>query len=158
MYDVSSLGRVRSWRGWGGKRRVEARYLVPTPNHDGYPVVSLVGDTGRRQHFLHRLVASAFLGPRPEGRVVAHSDGNPANARVDNLRYATAAENEADKARHGTKLEGARHPRARLSSAAVSAIREEYAKGTSQTALAARYGTHQTNVSLIVRGRARVAD
>lgn len=154
-YEVSSRGRVRSWRGWGGKRLAAPRLLRPVLNHDGYPVVSLVGTDGRRQRFVHRLVASAFIGPVPISRCVAHGNGIRTDARVENLRYATAAENEADKLIHGTHLANERHPNARLNDQTVRAIRAEYDQGATQTSLARKYGTHQTNVSLIVRGVTR---
>jgi hypothetical protein len=115
----------------------------------------MVGEQGRRQHFVHRLVAAAFIGACPEGHVVAHGDGDRANPRVENLRYATAVENEADKIRHGTQTRGELHPNAVVTEAEVAAIREEYAMGTTQTVLAKRYGTHQTNISLIVREKTR---
>lgn len=155
-YDVSSDGGGRSRRGWGGRSSIAPKPLFPVRNHDGYLVVSLVGPHGRRQYFVHRLVAMAFLGPIPEGHVVAHGNGVRHDARLNNLRFATPAENEADKVRHGTHLAAERHPNAVLSDAQVVAIRDEYLAGhVTQAVLAAKYGTHQTNVSLIVRGLTR---
>ncbi|MBF6368381.1 hypothetical protein IU469_22045 [Nocardia puris] len=46
------------------------------------------------------------------------------------------------------------HPQAILCDEVVDAIRTEYAGGATQVALAKKYGTHQTNVSLIVRNKA----
>lgn len=155
-YEVSDLGNIRSWRGRGGRRLPAPKALRPAINHDGYPVISLVGADGRRgQCFVHRLVAAAFLGPIPDGRVVAHGNGDRSDARLGNLRYATPRENEADKAAHGTKLVGERHPRTVVTDEVVRAIRQEHAAGSSQVSLARKYGTHQTNVSLIVRGLTR---
>lgn len=156
MYEVNDQGSIRSWRGWGGQRLSAPRQLSPVPNHDGYPVISLIAVTGRRrQHFVHVLVAETFLGPRPDGRQVAHGNGDRADARLVNLRYATPAENEADKVRHGTQMRGGAHPNAVVTDANVLAIRKEYVMGATQTFLANKYGTHQTNISLIVRGRTR---
>lgn len=50
---------------------------------------------------VHRLVARAFLGPCPPGQEVCHWDGDPANNRIDNLRYDTRASNSTDTVRHG---------------------------------------------------------
>jgi len=55
----------------------------------GYMRVQIKG----RQYRVHRLVAEAFI-PNHENRTeVDHIDRNPANNRVDNLRWATRSEN-----------------------------------------------------------------
>jgi len=50
----------------------------------------------------HRLVALAFLGPRPEGAVVRHLDGDPLRPHAENLAYGTKSENLVDQVAHGT--------------------------------------------------------
>lgn len=47
----------------------------------------------RKNANVHTLVAEAFLGPRPEGMVVHHKDGNRDNCHLSNLEYVTLAEN-----------------------------------------------------------------
>lgn len=42
---------------------------------------------------LHSIVAEAFLGPRPRGKVVNHIDGNKWNNEAKNLEYLTREEN-----------------------------------------------------------------
>ena len=39
------------------------------------------------------MVAEYFIGPRPEGYVIDHIDGNYLNNKADNLRYVTQKEN-----------------------------------------------------------------
>ncbi len=57
----------------------------------------------------HREVLMAFVGPPPtEEHQCAHYDGDPTNNHFTNLRWATAAENTADKVRHGRHLDGHR--------------------------------------------------
>lgn len=51
---------------------------------------------------VHQLVAEAFIGPRPAGLVTRHKDGDPSNARLDNLHYGTQRENMLDRLGHGT--------------------------------------------------------
>lgn len=51
---------------------------------------------------LHLLVAAAFIGPRPPGKIVRHLDGNRKNPRWGNLAYGTYAENTQDAIAHGT--------------------------------------------------------
>jgi HNH endonuclease/NUMOD4 motif-containing protein len=113
-YEVSDLGRVRSvdrvvrrpQRG----RIVDVHYkgvmLRLNPNSAGYLNVNL----GRnRPAHVHSLVLEAFIGPRPAGYQAAHADGDKLNNAAANLRWATPEENNADKARHGTILRGARN-------------------------------------------------
>ena len=94
---------------------------------------------------VHRLVAKAFI-PNPENKPhVAHNDGNPANNRVTNLRWATVEENMADTAIHGTRVQGEAHFRAKLSERDVHDIRTRItrrSKGVKSNAreLADEYG------------------
>lgn len=99
-YLVSNLGRVASTKVWRGQ---DFRYLKSQPHSvNGYPYVQLYAAGGKVCRSIHGLVAAAFLGPRPDDLEVCHNDGDPENARLDNLRYDTHAANEADKVRHGT--------------------------------------------------------
>lgn len=43
-------------------------------------------------HYVHALVAAAFLGPRPEGHDIIHLDGDQVNLHADNLAYVTRSE------------------------------------------------------------------
>jgi len=52
----------------------------------------------------------------------------------------------------GEQFRGSRNGSSKLTDDQVAEIRREYAVGTTQKQLAVRFGTHQTNVSLIVRG------
>lgn len=80
-YLVSNSGSVMSP---SGKR------LIPLSNgRYGYLSVSLA--RGRRE-YVHRLVASAFIGS-PVGMDVDHIDGNVSNNSLGNLRILTHAEN-----------------------------------------------------------------
>jgi hypothetical protein len=59
----------------------------------GYPRVNLRGYEGSKKHFIHRLVAEAFI-PNPENkREVNHKDGDKANNQVTNLEWCTPSEN-----------------------------------------------------------------
>ena len=99
-YDVSNLGRIRSWRTHRGQPG--PRLLRTSPDDRGYPCTALYGSGGRKPVKVHWLVAAAFLGPRPDGLVVRHLDGNCANNRAGNLIYGTPEENVADTIRHRT--------------------------------------------------------
>lgn len=75
----------------------------------GYRVVHLRDGRGRRRLVrVHVLVAEAFKGPRPPGKVVRHDDGNSHNDQASNLLYGTQGENILDSVRHGTHAEAVR--------------------------------------------------
>lgn len=109
-YDVSNLGRVRShWRMPG------PRIMIGNLDKDGYRKICLRYDNGvvatpRRA----TLVATAFLGARPNGKTVAHGNGLPTDDRAANLSYKTQLENIHDKFSHGTILFGESNPKSKL--------------------------------------------
>ena len=80
--DVSEDGKVI--------RDVERDYVYKQDcNSDGYLTV-------RVRHVrttVHRLVAQAFLGERPEGMVIDHIDRDKTNNHISNLRYCSLSEN-----------------------------------------------------------------
>lgn len=59
----------------------------------GYRRVCLRSGGVDKNHYVHALVALAFLGPRPVGYHVDHIDFDKLNNRPSNLRYLTALEN-----------------------------------------------------------------
>src|SRR5262245_23621213 len=91
-YWLSNMGRVCSPSG---------RLIQGAHHGTGYHVVSLPDGRSWRRLFIHRLVLNTFMGPCPEGHQAAHWNGDRADNRLANLRWATAAENAADRERHG---------------------------------------------------------
>ena len=80
---VSSLGRVISLKNCSGMKFVG--HIKPT----GYTAISV----GKKEYFVHRLVALAFL-PNPENKKEEnHIDGNRSNNSVENLEWCTRSEN-----------------------------------------------------------------
>ena len=154
-YEVSNMGRVRSYRAHGGKRRKDVPHLLATRlSPKGYLRVGLQVCSGKQEVFtVHSLVAAAFLGPRPEGQQVAHGDGDPSNARLENLRYATPLENARDKHLHGTTVRGERAGRAKLTEDDVREIRHRRSKGETQLSIARDFGISRSNVQWIEHGR-----
>lgn len=165
-YKVSSLGRIR--RIVEGKNGAMPKVLKPWITREGYAIVSLSGDGGIKRMQVSRLVCLAFHGPPPSRfHQAAHGDGNPANNRKKNLRWATRAENMADCLIHGTRAIGIRHGRstkpektprgsahghAKLTEKDVLAIRQTPKTLGSGVRLAAQYGV-STGAICLIRAR-----
>jgi hypothetical protein len=106
-YSVSSLGNVRSEKrkcvnGPSRYRLLTERIMTLFLNQNGYLCVELCKESKRKTFLVHKLVASAFLGPAPDGLYVLHrSRGKTCNA-VSNLCYGTLSKNDVLQAACGT--------------------------------------------------------
>lgn len=108
-YEVSDMGRVRSWLSHSGGRRSEPLVLRPTMSNR-YLRVSLY--KCRRQHSksVHLLVLEAFVGPCPVGQQGRHvSDHDTTNNALSNLAWGTPKQNAEDRDRHGRTRRGEVH-------------------------------------------------
>lgn len=137
-YAISDNGLVRNHRG----------LMTLRLNDEGYPKIKLVGNDGcRREHFVHVLVARAFLPPPAPGqRYVLHGNRDRTDCRATNLRWGTHADNHEDKRRHGTIRPVVR----KLTKRNVAAIR---ASKKNIKVIAARYGLSISHVREIRNGR-----
>ena len=103
-YQVSNKGRVKSVDREvnmikidksSGLRKVKGQFisiLKPTDLYKYYGV-SLSDGRNNKRHFLHRLIAIAFI-PNPNNKpCVNHKDGNKLNNDIDNLEWVTYGEN-----------------------------------------------------------------
>lgn len=91
-YEVSDDGAVRSMDRFvackNGFRSTKGKTLIPHLNGKGYLHVGLSSGKSRTV-VVHKLVANAFLGERPEGYVINHIDGNKENNAALNLEWCT---------------------------------------------------------------------
>lgn len=151
-YEVSSHGRVR--RSAGGHATYIGRLLSGGVCR-GYRYVSLCVGTRSKMRPVHQLVAEAFLGSRPTGKVVNHKDGDRQNNFVTNLEWVTPSENLQHA--HDTGLihpaRGERHHNAKLTSENVVAMREAYLSGESALSISKRFAVSHSNAWLIVNGK-----
>ncbi len=144
-YEVSNLGRVRSWAKPGsnyGARVDVPRLLRPGIASNGYP--SVVLGTGNTC-FIHHLVTAAFLGPCPEGLEVMHTDDNRRNNLLGNLAYGTHKDNMRQKAIHGRAAMS-------LSPEEVSVIRG-LGDGFTKSELSRRFNVSRTTIRAVLSRR-----
>lgn len=183
VYSVSNLGRIRrnapAARGRVGMCK-PGRIMSQSLNEFGYcRKMRLTKDGMTKQHWPHRIVATAFIGPPPTpSHTVNHRNGIKTDNRPQNLEWATIAENNRHAIQMGlnrplhsrrkpdwgkgrrngkyTRPEstprGSGHSNAKLSEDSVTDIRSKYSQGgTSYSALAAEYGVDKSLISLIVK-------
>lgn len=103
LYEVSSLGRVRSLPRKDTVGRFHAgKVLRQFPQRDGYLCVGVTYGPRRRLVRVHHLVLEAFHGPRPVRTEARHLNGDRLDNRAVNLAWGTKSENCLDQVRHGT--------------------------------------------------------
>ena len=107
---------------------------------------------GKRET-VHKLVALAFLGPKPDGHEVRHLNGDRSDNRAANLAYGTRAENIADTMTHGRVKKGEEHHATRLTEEQVREIKMRALAGENQYELATLFGVGQDQVSRIKTGK-----
>lgn len=109
-YEVSNLGRVRSYKPKYGKvAQGSNRPLLKNPyeifgrieKNKGYMLLCL-SDINKKRHNIriHTVVLQTFIGPAPDGMVVCHYNDIKTDNCLDNLRYDTPAANSLDMIRN----------------------------------------------------------
>lgn len=144
LYEVSDQGRVRTLKTGVLKK--------PSPLPRGYLCVWLY--PGNKNCLVSRLVLQAFAGEPPSAQhQAAHGDGDPANNHLNNLRWATPKENDADKTAHGTRMVrvGVAVSRAVLNHVDVERIRDLSAAGCPQRVISTWISTCLSNVSVVAQ-------
>lgn len=135
-YEVSDLGRVRSLDRaivcTNGVRKVLKGKILAFVFRNGYHAVCLGAGHPK---YVHRLVASAFLGLPDLDKQVNHKDGRKANNVPSNLEWVTLAENN----RHAFTLPR-KHP------GLTKAVLVDGIRYASQTAAAQSIGCTVSNV------------
>lgn len=96
-YQVSSLGKIkgldRTIKTKGGTRRVFERIKSTHVMKIGYVGVNLSLNGKTKLHYVHRVIAQAFI-PNPDDKAqVNHKDFDRQNNSILNLEWATQAEN-----------------------------------------------------------------
>lgn len=157
VIDYIEFHQIPSYPNYGASRCgkianiVSGKVMKPSIDPHGYLRVGL-RKNGKTysSRLCHRLVAEAFLGPCPDGKVVCHNNGIPSDSRIENLRYGTMKENAADQRLHGTYRHGEDHHCARLTWDMVFAIRREY-DGSNGMETREKYGVSPSHLCSIIQ-------
>ena len=129
LYDVSNLGRIRSYHNFGYELKREPRIITPSKERYGYLQITLCKQGKHKQTKIHLIVANAFMSPNPGGHQIDHKNGIKTDNRVSNLEWVTPKENTIRSVKLGLKPRGERHGNHKLTRAEVEKIRELYKGG-----------------------------
>ena len=99
LYEVSNLGRIRSLdklvKGRKGTEYIKKGKILKQIKHvNGYMKIGLTKDGKRKTFLVHRLVAEAFISNPENKPYIDHINTIKDDNRVENLRWATASENQ----------------------------------------------------------------
>jgi HNH endonuclease/NUMOD4 motif len=161
-YEVSNRGRVRRCRGARGW--AAGHVLRPAAGRGGHLYVILADGNGKtRKHYVHRLVAMAFVGPPPfEDAFVLHQDDDAANNRPENLYWGTHQDNVLDaklnrKLRDAPRKHGGQPGEANgsavLTEEEVVRIKGLLGLGLCGACISRLYGVRKETIYAIAKGR-----
>ena len=109
---VGDKGTIFVEEGVYGKKHMMGSIRKPRKTHNGYLQIQLMDINGNKGfHYIHRLVAYAWLKKKEYQTDVLHKDDNPLNNSVDNLCWGTHTDNMQDMLKKGRKVHrGTTHP------------------------------------------------
>lgn len=147
-YAIGDDGRI--FRATWSRAMKAGAEKTQAADKDGYLTIGVTIDGRATRCRVSRLVCEAYHGPAPSPEHhAAHNDGDISNNHHGNLRWATPAENAADKAIHGTLRSGERVYNARLNAAAVADIRATPRYPGVLLDLAKKYGVGRMAVAMV---------
>ena len=122
-YQVSNFGRVKSLQ------RDTVKILKSKPAIGGYLRVVLCKNETKKNRPINILVAQAFIPNHENKKQVNHLDGDKKNNCMDNLAWATPAENIAHAFDMGLRKSGCEHHMAKFTADQVREIRRDCVPG-----------------------------
>lgn len=156
FYEVSNLGRVRSWKNGRFGVRDKPRLMTPClRSSKNYLVVTISINKKIKSYSVHRLVAELFV-PNPEKKPqVHHKNCIKTDNRACNLEWVTASENMRRMFKDGLHNPpvGERSGSSKLKDKDVNEIRDMYLSGYKQYELSEKFNISQSSISLIVNGK-----
>lgn len=154
-YYASTLGRMAS------TRQGHFKPLLRKSMARGYYTVSVLrdGDVNRKTTYVHTLIASTFIGIRPDGLYINHKNGIKTDNRVVSLEYITQQANIIHAVAMGLitgpwrGITGDRHGSTKIKGLAVTLVIERYCSGESVRSIADSLGVCQRTVRRAMRRR-----
>jgi hypothetical protein len=151
-YEISDHGKVR--RAKPGSNTYVGKMIKLGRTHKGYVAVQLYVDGKNKCYFVHKLVAAAFIGPRPKGLQINHKDLKKVNNYYKNLEYKTGIKNIKHALKHGAKFgaagrdtHGENNPSAKLNWDMVRKIRKlDVTNKYTQQELAEKFNLTQATI------------
>lgn len=158
-YQISNLGRVRSLDRkvnccHNSQRLHKGKIIIPFRSRPGYLRIEL-GTKKPRKHFVHRLIAKAFINNPENLPFINHKDGNKLNNDVSNLEWCDSLHNNRHAVTTGlNKVFGENNNKSKLRDRDIVRIRELYSNRLfNQTELAKKYNVDPSLISQIVLGK-----
>jgi hypothetical protein len=161
LYQVSDCGRVKSLErkvahGKSGFISVRERVLKTSKSGRGigHQALCLSKDGTQETYFVHTLVLTAFVGPRPEGMECCHGTGGAEDNRLSNLSWNTKLINQGvHRLRDGTDCRGEKQGASKLTEPEVLEIYRRANKGENGASLASEFNVSRRNISMIKAGK-----
>ena len=158
-YQVSNLGRVRSWINTQANKQ-ETPKILKCFLRRGYPSFDFFKNGKQKNFYVHRLVALNFI-PNPENKKeVNHINGIKTDNRAINLEWVTPKENIRHAWNTGlssvANYSSEKHYLAKFTNKQAKQIRAEYIFGSrthGTTALAKKYGVCHATILKIVKNQ-----
>lgn len=154
LYSITADGRIwsepKSWAvNRGARLSHDGKWMSVKPHRQtGYLAVHLRKDGRPRRHYVHRLVAVAFVQNPDCKPEVNHKNNDVADARADNLEWVTAEEQH-----HPDRARIKRPHRNKLAESAVLVIYALRASGLSPLDVGREYGVGAQQIYRIWKGR-----
>lgn len=154
-YMASNLGRVFSVPRTDDKGRPQGGKLMAFRLSGKYFAVHLCKNGIRSEHYVHRLILSAFVTIPDKNSVVNHRNGEKIDNRLENLEWVSASENMRHSFRELSRKpsgpRGADHHQAKLTENEVRLIRMiRETEGWTHSRLALQFKVSKATIRRIV--------
>jgi hypothetical protein len=126
------------------------RFMKPYPTEQGYLMLNLFTDNGRKTTYVHRLIAATFIPNRKGLNEVNHLNAIKADNRASNLEWSDRIHNVEHAIRRGLqKAMSAKDVRS------IRRLHQSRKRGFGYRALAKRFGVSRHVVRDIIIGKTR---
>lgn len=134
------------------KNKITGHIYAQSEKH-GYKIIRVSNLGKRLQLSVHRLVLISFAGFAPKGKVACHINGKKHDNKIENLMWATQAENIAQRDAHGTTMKGDSHYCAKIDSKKAKYAKLLLSKQYTAKEISKIIGASVSTINDIKRGR-----